>query len=182
MGLTALTTAVCAEPIKNKLDHDIINCHYVFNDTSDVKLLQNVTAWAKQAAQQTFSFKNKQVSDQLSALKSCYTQEGWASFNAAFLKSGNLDAIQQQAFDVESKIQGTAYAKKIQGKQWQVTLPMQIVYQNKKEKIIQELNVQLLIAMQGDNNLGIVQIVAAPQQILHNNPQAVTAIDDNLTP
>ena len=52
----------------------------------------------------------------------------------------------------------------IKDNQWKASVPLQVVYQNDKEKLTQLLTVNLLIGRKISGDLGIMQMIATPQQ------------------
>lgn len=134
------------------------NYHIPANQTSvDMTL---VTTWAEKAALQSFSFTPATIQIQLDALKPCYTDQGWKGFNDALQKSGNIDSIKTQQLNVSSQSGGTASINTVKDGQWKVTLPVQVVYQNDKEKVTQQLVVDVLVSRKPNGDLGIMQLVA----------------------
>lgn len=130
--------------------------------------------WGQQAAQQTFNFTPTTIDAELASLKACYTDQGWQSFNNALVKSGNLDAIRQQKLNVSSTLDGQSTITQIKDNQWKVVSPIQVVYQNDKEKIIQSLTINLIVSRKVSGDLGIIQIVAIPRQAVNAVPPAET--------
>ena len=98
-------------------------------------------------------------------LQSCFTDQGWTGFNSALQKSGNLDAIKTQKLTVSSQVDGQPQVTEAKDNQWKITLPLQVVYQNDKEKVTQLLNVNLTVGRKITGDLGIVQIIASPREI-----------------
>lgn len=128
-----------------------------------------VLQWGQKAAQQTFTFDPSAIDSQLNVLKACYTEQGWQSFNNALQKSGNLDAIRKENLTVSSVIDGQATITSAKNNQWIVIVPIQVVYQNDKEKIAQSLTINLTISRKVSGDLGVTQIVAIPRQTNTNN-------------
>src|SRR3990167_4936904 len=104
-----------------------------------------IIQWAEKAAMQTFALEAPKLDTQMHLLKTCYTDQGWKSFNDAFKKSGNLDVIKHEQLSMSSLIDGKTTVESKQENQWKVSIPMQITYQNSKQKINQSLLVNLLI-------------------------------------
>ena len=130
-----------------------------------------VTQWAEKATQQSFDFENESIDKQLSALKPCYTDQGWQSFNDALQKSGNLNAIKSQKLAVSSMVNGKSTSSEIKENQWKVSIPLQVVYQNDKEKLTQLLIVDLIVGRKiTSGDLGIMQMIASPLKA--ENPAA----------
>ena len=122
-----------------------------------------VTQWAEKATQQSFDFENESIDKQLAALKACFTDQGWQSFNDALLKSGNLNAIKSQKLAVSSMVNGKSTSSEIKENQWKISIPLQVVYQNDKEKLTQLLTVDLIVGRKiTSGDLGIMQMIASP--------------------
>lgn len=133
-----------------------------------------VMKWAEKAAEQSFDFDHDTIDSQLAALKSCYTEQGWQGFNDALQKSGNLNAIKSQQLTVSSMVNGESKITEIKDNQWKVSIPMQVVYQNDKEKLTQPLTVNLVVGRKISGDLGIMQMIAIPSQ--------TTSTDNGTTP
>ena len=59
---------------------------------------------------------------------------------------------------------------------WKVTLPLQVVYQNDKERLTQLLTIDLLIGRKSSGDLGILQMIAVPRGTAKTNaPNPITA-------
>lgn len=139
-----------------------IDCEY---KPGDGKVAENVVeAWGKNAALQAFTFAPETLDTQLTKLKSCFTDEGWQSFQDALSESGNLDAIKNQKFTVKSTVQGNVNLSPLDENQWKITVPLTVTYQNDKDKIDQNLSVDLVIGRKTTGELGINQIIAAVKQ------------------
>lgn len=146
-----------------------MNCQYrIPLETTDIAPM-TVTSWAEKAVVQSFDFNPDVIDTQLAALKNCFTDQGWLGFNDALQKSGNVKAIQAQHLTVSSMLDGKSNIEIQKANQWKVTLPIQVVYQNDKEKLTQVLNVILLVGRKVNGDLGILQLVATPR------PAAATA-------
>jgi hypothetical protein len=150
-----------------------INCNYKI-PAETTKIEQTVISqWAEKAALQSFDFDNATIDKQLAALKSCFTDQGWQSFNDALQKSGNLNAIKSQKLMVSSMLNGKSTSSEMKENQWKVSVPLQVVYQNDKEKLTQSLTVDIVVGRKISGDLGIMQMIASP------NPS--TATDVNAT-
>ena len=144
-----------------------LNCNYHIPAETSKLDTGLVMQWAQKAAQQTFDFNPATIDAQLTSLKACYTDQGWQSYNDALVKSGNLDAIKQQKLNVSSLLDGQSTITQIKDNQWKVSSPIQVVYQNEKEKIIQSLTINLIVSRKISGDLGIIQIVAIPRQAVN---------------
>lgn len=140
-----------------------INCTYhIPPEKTDISE-HIIVAWSKNAAVESFEFDHAKLDKELESLESCYTKEGWKSFHDALKKSGNLQAIKTQNLTVKSKIDGEVTLKQEKENQWKATVPMEVVYQNEKEKLTQLLTVDLLIGRKMSGDLGVMQLIATPR-------------------
>ena len=133
-----------------------INCDYPIPasvNTIDTALLQT---WAEKAIMQSFDFNSQELDQQLEKLKPCFTEQGWQSF---------YEAIKSQNLTVSCQIDGKLNIISAKENQWKVVIPLQVVYQNDKEKITQLLSVELLVGRRASGNLGIMQVIATPRQL-----------------
>lgn len=158
------TTPVKESTIPTPQAPPLINCKYHIAATTTSIDQSLVSTWAGKAAVQSFDFNPATIDDQLADLKNCYTDQGWQSFNEALVKSGNINAIKTQHLTVSSLVNGEIKFNSVKDNQWKVTVPLQVVYQNDKEKLTQQLAVDLLIGRRNSGDLGIMQIIAAPKK------------------
>ena len=127
--------------------------------TIDTQLIE---AWADQAAIKSFTFEHTTMDNQIAQLKTCFTDQGWQGFNDAMQKSGNLQAIKAHQLNVTSQVQGNVAVQLLKENEWKVTVPLNVVYANKEQKIAQLLTIELLINRKPSGDLGIVQLIATP--------------------
>lgn len=156
------TTAIVAPPAF------VIDCQYHFpaNQTQITRpILSN---WAEHAAMQAFDFNYDTIDAQLATLKTCFTDQGWQSYQDALKQSKNVIAIKSQHFIVSSHLDGELTIANVKENQWKVSLPMQVVYQNDKQKLTQLLKVDLLIGRKINGDLGIMQLIAMPRDNTHH--------------
>lgn len=141
----------------------VINCEYKI--PPEVKKIDPslVLTWSEKATTQAFDFNSESIDTQMQQLKNCFTEQGWGSFNNALQKSGNVDAIKTQKLTVSSLIDGKSQVIEANEVQWKISLPLQVVYQNSREKVTQLLNVNLTIGRKLSGDLGIMQMVATPR-------------------
>lgn len=141
----------------------VINCDYKLpsDKTADQTLL---STWGERAAVQSFSFKPDALDAELEALQKCYTKSGWKAFNEALKTSGNLEAIRTNKLVVTSEVKGQAQVKGVKENQWKVSVPLQVTYQNQEKQLVQNLDVDLLVALNKSGMLGIMQVIAVPKQ------------------
>ncbi len=141
----------------------IINCEYHIPDTTTTIDNNIVTQWAEHALIQAFDFDPKTMDAQITKLKTCFTDQGWLGYIDALQKSGNDKAIKAQNFVVSSQVDGKIIFNHPKDNQWNITLPLEVVYQNPQEKLTQSLLVDLLIERKINGDLGIAQLVAKPK-------------------
>lgn len=91
-----------------------------------------------------------------------YGEKGWSGIHAAVQKLSYIEAIKTSKLTVNSQKDRQPQLVETQNNQWKITLPMQVVYQNDKNKVTQLLNVNLTIGRTNTGELGIMQIVATP--------------------
>jgi len=142
----------------------MINCQYQFPKGVESVESALLKAWAEKALVQSFQFVPENINTELKALQSCYTDQGWKAFKEALKTSGNLEAIRSQSLHVTSQINGEIHIENIKEKQWKVSMPLKVTYQNKDKQLLQALNVDLLIALKKSGALGIMQVIAVPQK------------------
>jgi hypothetical protein len=156
-----------------------INCDYKI-DASTKNVDQSIViSWSEKATTQSFDFDPKTLDEQMQKLQHCFTEQGWSGFNTALQKSGNLDAIKAQHLTVSSQIDGQTKLDEVKENQWKLTLPVQVVYQNDKEKVTQLLNIKVTISRKPSGNLGITQMIATPRA---DATAAATTLPTTTTP
>lgn len=144
------------------LNLDAINCEYKIEPTAEVNN-NIVIIWSEKAAMQSFNYSSANIDNKLQELKNCFTEQGYTSYTDALSKSGNVEAIKSQQLNVSSIVDGKSKINKIEDNKWQVKVPLQVVYQNNKEKLTQLLFIDMLVARKISGELGILQIIAAPR-------------------
>jgi hypothetical protein len=157
----ATTATTPATPVAQT--PQVVDCQYkISSDTTKIDQTL-VSTWAEKATIQSFDFSPTALDDQLVKLKNCFTDQGWQGFNDALQKSGNVNAIKSQNLTVSSQVDGNIQISEIKDNQWKITVPMQVVYQNDKEKLTQLLSVDLLVGRKVSGDLGIMQMIATPR-------------------
>lgn len=151
----------------------VIDCNYHLAPETKVDQAL-LLKWSEKAVQQSFDLDHQHMTQQLTNLKLCYTDQGWKSFNDALEKSGNIDAIKSQKLTVSSMVQSAPSVEEVKDNQWKVSLPLQVVYQNDKDKLTQALTVDLIIGRKSSGDLGIMQIIASPSSNKPLNQPATT--------
>ena len=160
----------------------VIDCKYrISADTTTIEP-STIKTWAQKAAVQSFNFNPTTIDDELGQLKPCYTDQGWLGFNDALQKSGNITAIKSQHLTVSSQVDGELNVNPSKDNQWKVTVPLQVVYQNDKEKLTQLLNVDLLIGRKISGDLGIIQMIASPRDSAASGQKTVAPEVQQTTP
>ena len=140
----------------------VIGCayHIAPNAAVDEATLK---AWTKNAVEQSFNFDHQTLASQLGMLKSCYTMQGWQSFNEALQKSGNIEAIKKQQLATHSQVKGEPIITKTKEQEWKAQTVLEVMYQNNHDKLTQLLTVDLVIGRKASGDLGIMQIIASPK-------------------
>ncbi len=141
----------------------VINCDYKIPATTKTIEQSLVLTWSEKAATQAFDFDPATLDTQMQKLKTCFTDQGWTGFSSALEKSGNLEAIKTQKLTVSSQLDGQPQVTEAKENQWKITLPLQVVYQNDKEKVTQLLTVNLTVGRKVSGDLGIAQMIATPR-------------------
>jgi hypothetical protein len=154
---------VILQPTNQLATPPIINCNYKID--ANIKSIDQalVLTWSEKATTQAFDFDPTAVDVQMEQLQHCFTEQGWTGFNTALQKSGNLEAIKTQHLTVSSQIDGQAQMEEAKDNQWKIDLPLQVVYQNEKEKVTQLLNIKLTVSRKVTGELGITQMIATPR-------------------
>lgn len=155
---TEADTAKAEEPISP----DKIDCDSKIDPTAEVKN-ETVIIWSEKAAVQSFNYSDSSIDAKLKELKNCFTDQGYTGYQDALSKSGNIEAIKSQKLTVSSLVDGSTKINKLEDNKWQVKVPLQVVYQNEKEKLTQLLFIDMLVARKPSGELGILQIIAAPR-------------------
>lgn len=153
----------------------VIDCKYTIPAQKTDIEPSVISTWAEKAAMQSFNFNPASVDQELNDLKLCYTDQGWQGFNDALQKSGNIDAIKTQHLTVSSQVDGEIKMNPVKENQWKVTIPLQVVYQNDKEKLTQLLSVELLVGRKVSGDLGIMQMIASPKPQTNEDASKINA-------
>ena len=74
---------------------------------------------------------------------------------------------------------GAAQVTENKDNQWKITLPLQVVYQNDKEKVTQLLQVDLTVGRKPSGDLGITQMIATPRTLDNTMQNNAKAVDEN---
>lgn len=140
-----------------------VDCDYKIPAQTKTVEPSLLLTWSEHAAMQAFHFDSSSISQQMQKLKTCFTDQGWTGFESAMEKSGNLEAISSQKLSVRSQLDGKSQLIASKDNQWKITVPLQVIYQNDKEKVTQILEVNLTLRRKVSGDLGIVQMIAAPK-------------------
>ncbi|HHT0592736.1 TPA: DotI/IcmL/TraM family protein [Legionella anisa] len=163
-----------------------INCEYKIPPETKTIDQSLVMKWAAKAVTQAFDFNSNNLDSQLQKLQPCFTEQGWTGFNTALQKSGNLEAIKSQKLTVSSQVMGQIVVTESKDNQWKINLPLQVVYQNDKEKVTQLLSVDVTVGRKITGDLGITQMIAAPRGTVTQklpsdfNPNPATVMNPNI--
>lgn len=171
------STTQPAQPAQATLP-DNLDCNYQLSTQVTEVDSQLVKKWAEKAAEQSFTFDASQLESQIEKLKACFTPQGWQGFYDALKKSGNLTAITNQGLNVSSMVDGASSITQNKSNEWKLTIPLEVVYQNKQQKLTQSLSLEVLVGRKVSGDLGIMQIVAAPK----NATDTSSSVPANSTP
>jgi hypothetical protein len=163
-----------------KAETHVINCSYQIPAETQSIDQSLVITWSEKALTQAFDFDPNNIETQLQKLQACFTEQGWTGFNAALQKSGNIDAIKSKKLTVSSQIDGQVIVTEAKNNQWKINLPLQVVYQNDKEKVTQLLSVDLTVGRKTNGDLGITQMIAAPRGAITQEPSASPATNPSV--
>lgn len=160
--IPASAANITQEKVTQEATNQIINCEYKITPSEEVKNTL-VIQWSEKAAMQSFTYNSTDIDNKLQELKNCFTDQGYNSYTDALTKSGNVEAIKTQQLNVSSLVDGKTKINKLEDNKWQLKVPLQVVYQNNKEKLTQLLFVDMLVTRKKSGTLGIYQIIAAPR-------------------
>ena len=152
-----------------------INCDYKIAASTKTIDQSIVLTWSEKATTQAFDLDPTNLDTQMKSLENCFTEQGWTGFSTALQKSGNLDSIKSQNLTVSSQIDGQATMDEAKDNQWKLTLPLQVVYQNDKEKVTQLLTIKLTVSRKVSGDLGITQMIATPRVSAATQANTTTA-------
>lgn len=156
-------TATTSAPIVGTSENTI-NCNYHIKPGQKVLDTKLIATWAENATIQAFTFSPMELSKQMDALKDCFTTQGWKGFTEALHKSGNLESIKTHQLNVSSQKVSDPVINTLKDGQWKVTTSINVVYQNSKQKVTQDLNISIIIAHKAPSELGILQLIATPRK------------------
>ena len=133
---------------------------------------EKVTEWTTNAVQEAFSFDYINYRDQLQRVENYFTSYGWTNFMKALADSGNMRALLERRQVVLAQViekpalQGQGY---LQGAlAWKYKMPLLVIYtmppydgsNQFSNSLVVEVTVQRQKILQGDNGLGIIQLVS----------------------
>lgn len=170
---SAVSETTAALKVPSPVSPAVINCEYKITPQQEVNN-DLVITWSEKAAIQSFTYNNENIDNKLKDLKNCYTQQGYTSYTDALNQSGNIEAIKTQQLNVSSIVDGKTKISKIEDNKWQLKVPLQVVYQNSKEKLTQLLFIDMLVSRKASGELGILQIIAAPRDKIVEKNRART--------
>lgn len=144
-------------------------------------------AWAKEAAEATFSYDYINFRSQLQNAQKYFTNYGWSKYMSALTAANNLTALNQRKMLVKAQVvdQPTILQEGlIAGSYaWKVKMPMLMTYYlppyDDKSKFSNPLEVTVIVkrlpVLQGYKGLGIVQIIGSVATAPINQPQQISS-------
>lgn len=140
-----------------------LGCTTTLPGAAEPENIRFVKSWSAYVAQKSFSFKHDNMDGQLKQLQFCYSKAGWTQFSEALKKSNNINLISTHQLLSSTQVIGPIQVNHHpQYQSWTAVVPLRVVYQNQKQKIIQEINVHLTINQLKNNQLAVIQIVGKP--------------------
>ena len=144
---------------ENKITPSINHVHEAVPDSAKMNKVL-VLNGVKSDPNQIFDFKPT-FEASLQKLQG-YGNEGWNELHAGVQKLSYIEAIKTSKLTVNSPKDRQPRLVETQSNQWKITLPMQVVYQNDKNKVTRQLNVNLTVGRTSTGELGIMHITATP--------------------
>ncbi|KTD72846.1 DotI/IcmL family type IV secretion protein [Legionella tucsonensis] len=124
--------------------------------------LHNLDTIKEQSKKQFLDIKSDILATKLPKLLTYFKEKGTIGFNSALHNLDKTKAIKNQNPNSQHRnIESQLIENK--NNQWNVTLPMQVIYQNDKNQITQLVNVNLTIGRKADGELAILQMNAIPR-------------------
>lgn len=122
-----------------------------------------------------FSFKFDKMKSHLENLKTCFSDEGWQSYQKALKKSETLENIEKLKLNGKASVDSQTI-KRDENNLWVVTSFLSIEYQNKTHFAKQKLKVVSLIA-DADKELKLLQLKASEISINDDEEEKETSND-----
>lgn len=142
-----------------------INCNSFVPEENSDSHLEFIKKWAAFISKKMFTLPFNNTEVYLGNFKTCFSADGWQEFNRALQQSGNISLIKAKQYVSSSQVVGmVAISHQQNSNIWETNTPIQITYQNKENKVTQQLIVHLRIVKTQSNHLNVTQIVGIPQQ------------------
>lgn len=133
---------------------------------------QKITEWAVNAVQNAFSYDYINYRQQLQSVENSFTRYGWRNYMAALSKSNNLRALTDRKQVLLAQVIGAPELKTqgiLQGSYaWKFEMPLLVIYtmppydgsNQFSNALIVDIIVQRQNILEGENGLGIVQLIS----------------------
>jgi hypothetical protein len=123
-----------------------------------------VKQWSAFVAKKSFTLPFENTEDYLNNIRPCFTEDGWTAYTEALNNSKNIQLIQEKQLKASSQVIGLVSVSHEEFTQiWETNVPMTLIYQNKKQKLIQELVIHLRLRERANNQLQVEQIIGFPK-------------------
>lgn len=132
----------------------------------------NVSQWAADTIQRSFTMDYVNYRKQLSAVEGEYTTKGWKDFETMLTQASFLDTITSNSYVTTASVTGAPQILSsgiVQNGSgwiyaWKIQIPMHIVFRNASGPIEKSYQVDILVIRQPEthekNGLGIAQVIA----------------------
>lgn len=119
-----------------------------------------LTDFAKQAAVGSYQWHHNLIDKELASLQGCFSATGWQSFNQALSQSLTLKTIKDKSLVSQPNVHGDILIKTVEkDKEWLVTVPLNVHFENDSEELTEKLLVSLAITF-NQQQLGVEQVTA----------------------
>jgi|GEM_PF-2531831 intracellular multiplication protein IcmL len=134
---------------------------------------QDVTAWTVKAVQDAYSYDYINYHEQLQNAEKYFTRAGWSTYMKALMLSGNMRALTNRKQVVLAQVIETPKVLKeamLNGSlAWLIEMPLLVIYtmppydgsNQFSNALVVRVIVQRQQILEGDNGLGIAQLIAA---------------------
>ncbi|QDP71341.1 type IV secretion protein IcmL [Legionella israelensis] len=108
-------------------------------DADNIRL----SVWANEAIIATYTFNYKNYLQRQKEIARYFTADAWKAYSEALLASKLLETVQKNNYYVSAVATLPPEVKKLNGENWQATMPVLVVYENPQYKQKQTLNVTI---------------------------------------
>lgn len=102
-----------------------------------------MAVWANEAIINTYTYNHQNFMARQKEIAKFFTADGWINFSKALQDSKLPDAVKNNAYFVSAVATMPPELKRLKDNQWQVNMPILVVYQNPSYKQKQSLNIMM---------------------------------------